>query len=519
MQSTNVPSSTNHKKIVPPMDWAFFFACALCTLPVLLPTYPAMVDLPQHAAQIEAIKGIWTGNWKYAELFQITYLTPYWIGYVFSLILSPIVGPVWGVKLVAATALASLPWCAWQFLRLYDPPAQLRWLLLPIPFGFAYEWGFLNFLISVPIGFIVLKMILTEGERKSSWWKSALWVHLLFFAHILTAAMFCAIASFLMITPWKNTRTWLRRITPQISVLPVLLAYILLTLSSASNVGAPIQWGIGWERLPELVQGFIGGSTLITGIVLSALALVAPWTLGVKPHRNLVYFLPFGFYVGWMLFVPNYMLTNFFNYQRFGFIGYPLYLLCFNYSLMARPKRYHEFIGVGLLIISLAMIGFHINRALTFDQELKDYELTIVEANPGKRMLIFSLDRYSAISQAPFYLHFPLWYQAQTGGLADFNFATMPIIVRYKNTTSYPIQPGFEWYPLSFDWTRHRGDTYDYFIFRSLINPVKWMQIKSTCKTQLISQHGTWWLFSRTEAPDPTCTSFDATSPAHKARN
>lgn len=486
-------------------DWKFLLACTLCTLPALLPTYPAMVDLPQHAAQIEAIKGVLTGEWQYAHLFQITYLTPYWIGYIFALLLSPIVGSVWAVKLVAAAALACLPWCAWQFLRLYHSPVQLRWLLLPIPFGFAYEWGFLNFLISISVGFITLRVILAEGSQKAAWWKGVLWVHLLFFAHILTAAMFCSIAAFLMMTPWRGFAAWLKRMTPQLSVLPVLLAYVLFTLMGANNAGDSISWQLGWHRLSELAQGFIGGPTLTAGIALAAVALAAPWLLGARLQSSPAYFLPFALYLAWMLFIPHYVLGNYFNYQRFGFTGYPLYLLCFNYSATTAQQRHTRFVGVGLMTIALAMLAFQTNRVLTFDREYADYERTIADAAPGKRMLIFAVDRYSAISQAPLYLHFPSWYQAQTRGLVDYSFASMFVIIEYKDKASHPIQPQFEWYPLSFDWQRNQGDIFDYFIFRSLRNPVQWMQAKSGCKTKLVSHHGAWWLFARTAQPDPAC--------------
>lgn len=469
-----------------------------------------MVDVPQHAAQIEAIKGVLTGDWQYAHLFQLTYLTPYWIGYIFSLLLSPIVGTVWGVKLVAGAALASLPWCAWRFLSLYHPPAQLRWLLLPIPFGFAYEWGFLNFLIAIPIGFITLKVILAQGARQAPWWKGILWVHLLFFAHILAAAMFCSVAAFLMMTPWKGFTTWLKRMVPQLSVLPVLFAYMLSTLAGANNAGDPFDWRLGWHRMPELVQGFISGPTLATGAALTITALAAPWLLGYRPHRDAAYGLPFLLYLAWMLLIPNYMLGNFFNYQRFGFVGYPLYLLCFNYAAAPVQTQYAKLIGSGLLTISLAMVGFQINRVLTFDREYVDYERTIADAAPGKRMLIFAVDRYSAISQAPLYLHFPSWYQARTGGLVDYSFASMFVIIEYKDKANHPVPSGFEWYPLTFDWQRNRGDLFDYFIFRSMQDPVPWMQAKSGCKVKLASHHGAWWLFARSEESDPDCARLES---------
>jgi len=468
-----------------------------------------MVDIPQHAAQIESIKNIWKNDWDYAHLFQITYLVPYWFGYLCCIILSLFLGPIWSVKFIMAIAAISLPWFSWKFLKLYQQPKQLRWLLLILPFGFAYDWGFLNFFVSIPLGFFVLSKILSRNVTGSRnfYLNNILWVHLLFFAHILTAAVFCIIASFLMLHPWKGFRSLFFRMLPQICIIPILLLYIHFNvLGDGANY--PIIWDAGRHRISNLPSHFTGLGHFIPSFFISLVFLVSPLVFGCKLHRNPVYFLPFILYLFIMIIGPHFIMGNSYNYHRYGFIGFPLYLLSFNAENIKKRKN-NNMIAFVFFVVSFFVIGFYSFRAFVFDKESEDYRRTIAVAAPGKRMLIFVIDRYSAISgETPFYLHFPSWYQAETKGLVDFSFASMYQIIEYRSKKSHPIGPGFEWTPLSFDWDKHRGENYDYFIFRSYRNPTSWIQERSRCNVELVSQNGTWWLFKN--APRP----LDAMCPA-----
>ena len=76
----------------------FSLACLLCGLPVLLSTYPPMVDVPQHAAQIMSLKAMLFGdNWAFSDLFEIKPFTPYWLGYGIAMALSVPFGIVMAV--------------------------------------------------------------------------------------------------------------------------------------------------------------------------------------------------------------------------------------------------------------------------------------------------------------------------------------------------------------------------------------------------------------------------------------
>src|SRR5690606_37201955 len=111
--------------------------------------YPPMVDVPQHAAQIASLKAmIFNGSWPFSELFEIQLFTPYWIGYGIVMGLSVPFGIVLATKLVVAAAQSLFVWAAARFCRRMGVPSLALWPLLILPFGFSYQWGFLNFIVA-----------------------------------------------------------------------------------------------------------------------------------------------------------------------------------------------------------------------------------------------------------------------------------------------------------------------------------------------------------------------------------
>lgn len=132
----------------------FALACLLCGLPVMLSTYPPMVDVPQHAAQIMSLKAIlFGGGWVFSDLFEIKPFTPYWLGYGVAMALSVPFGLVMGVKLLVAGSLSLFVWAAARFCIRMDVPTAWIWMLLVLPYGIAYHWGFLNFIVAAPLVF------------------------------------------------------------------------------------------------------------------------------------------------------------------------------------------------------------------------------------------------------------------------------------------------------------------------------------------------------------------------------
>jgi hypothetical protein len=61
-------------------DKFFLLACLLCGLPVWLPHFPPMVDLPQHAAQISLLLNMGNPDFPFSDQFQLNLFTPYLLG-------------------------------------------------------------------------------------------------------------------------------------------------------------------------------------------------------------------------------------------------------------------------------------------------------------------------------------------------------------------------------------------------------------------------------------------------------
>ena len=66
----------------------FGYALVLMIAPLWFGQYLPMVDLPQHAAQIAALKQIWAGNPLFTDVFEINWFTPYLLGYMALYVLS-----------------------------------------------------------------------------------------------------------------------------------------------------------------------------------------------------------------------------------------------------------------------------------------------------------------------------------------------------------------------------------------------------------------------------------------------
>ena len=60
----------------------FLAIVVLSAAPLWIGSYLPMVDMPQHAAQIAALREIWRGNEMFTQLFEINWFTPYLLGYL-----------------------------------------------------------------------------------------------------------------------------------------------------------------------------------------------------------------------------------------------------------------------------------------------------------------------------------------------------------------------------------------------------------------------------------------------------
>lgn len=479
----------------------FALACLLCALPVMIAHYPPMVDVPQHAAMIAGVKGVVHGEWKFADMFEVNFFTPYLLGYSLIQALSYLTGVLWATKIVVALACVGMPLAAGRLMVRAGINPILRWPLLALPFGFAYDWGFLNFIVALPFGFLFLSSVLAWREARGAgrWIHVACWLHFLFFAHLLVAGFFAVIAALLLSRPWRSLADWTCAVAPLLSVVPTVLTWLLWSMGQSKQVGDPVQWLVGWDRVPSALVMMVASPAALPGIAVAFLFLLLPWMMGLRPGRSLAHWGPFAFFSIWMMLFPNYVFGNLFSYQRFGILGVPIYYLMFQSPAAARQSFVRiPVLGMACVLVSLMMIVWHGIRASVFDREASGYREVMAHAQPGGRLLYLALDRGSATASAPLFMHFAGWYQAENNGLAELSFAKFWVTpLKFRIASDSAIELGFEWHPEALDWDRERGDRYDYVLVRSRVDHTEGLRSISRCSLRLLSQVDEWWLYER----------------------
>jgi hypothetical protein len=165
---------------------------------------------------------------------------------------------------------------------------------------------------------------------------------------------------------------------------------------------------------------------------------------------------------------------------------------------LARLVRPH----LGLLASALVglILAQHVAQAARFAREAADFDAVMAAARPGQKALGLVLDQASVAGvDLHIYRHFPLWYQAEKGGLVDPGFAAgSPSIVRYRhNPPGLYDDPAFAESPGRFDWRRDRGDQWTYFFVRDRAPVPPSLFAGANCPPSLVAARGAWAMYER----------------------
>lgn len=478
--------------------FGFPVAALLTVLPILLVQFPPMVDLPQHIAAIASIDSMLRQSYPFAELFELKWITPYWAGYLLVWLFSLGFGYVWASKIVVALAILAYIYACRslrQYLRLAP---TLDWLLLPVPFGFAYYWGFMNFLIALPLGVITIRFYLQYLKGNCHWIWIILLLNLLFFAHLLVTFFIIGVCGLFTLRRDQHWKNFLREVLPLTSIIPVFIAWFLINLAPSSRGAGP--WEMGLHRITQLIPNIFSLPVNWTNIVVGAGLMSVPFLLGGRLNKTIAGIGPFIFYVLFMLLAPNYLLGNFFTYNRFNSLGLILYLMCFTFETEKSHERFPKLqpvlAAVVPIVACLMVLGIAVNHR-GYNTEAKAFDDIVKEMQPEKRALSLIANRNSAFVSTPVYLHYPLWYQAMKNGLVDFNFAYWPgLNFTYKADTRPIAGDSFVWHPEAFDWTHYNADEYDYFVVKADPEFTNAVMGRYADRLILVAKVEDWWLFA-----------------------
>jgi hypothetical protein len=507
-------------------DWLLLtVASLLATIPVWLPTFPPMSDLPQHASQIVLLGELLHGNPQYEALFRINWFTPYLLGYLLVYSLVPWLGIVGACKMVVSLALVALPLATALVMR--ETGADRRWALLVIPamYGFSYQWGFLNFVVAAPLGLAFTGLVLGHARRPTRGGAIAIGVliNALFFCHAMVCAFFGGVAGcILLISAERKVSAWVRSVLPLASVLPIMLVWGTLTLENPI-ANRPVLWdlnwlttldgyyarlaawttrgGSGWGRVAGFFPRLLGVRPGLLATLFGLALFAAPIAAGARFSRRPVVWVPFTLCIVVLLFVPGILFGTDFTFQRFTVFALPLYLV-----LLEQPpdKEWPRWTWPVCGLLAAAWIAVVSANVLAYERDAAGFDEVLARMEPGERALSFAYERDSAGTIAPPFLHFPAWYSALKHGIVDPNIAGTHVQLVLYRAQQMPRARlwGFEWNPRTFNWQSYAGGQYRYFVARAPGDLSSNMFRKATCEIRLVHHVNQWWLYEK----DPACT-------------
>lgn len=479
----------------------FAAALTLSVVPLWIPEFLPLVDVPQHAAQVASLHELWSSNPLFNDMLMVNWFTPYIGGYLVAYAVSLIFPVVTSIKIVVSTAAIGLPIVTGLLLRAVGADERLKWLAIPGSYSFALYWGFLVYLVAVPIA--LLLVWLTVRFEKSPTLRRSLGIAgfsvLLFYFHVIALGFGALISlTYILARNFKSPLRLVRCSLPYTAPLPLIALWMTRTIETEPSVeGSPIIFAPLSSRLVTLfgqISGF-DGVAFGVGLVIVALFVLLPvafrYRLSSRPER----WLPL--LVGLIVYLcfPHYMQSTAYLYQRLGVFLVPLWLMAWE-----PPERRSAWLApVALTVVGL-WLTVNTNRFVAFAEESRTFGTVLKRAEPGHTMAGLLVCNASENFGNPVYLHFHAWYQATAGGIVDNSFAmTFPSLVRYRDLNAPRVGDELAWRPAEFQWERDGGPSYDYFIVCAGADVATELFKDHLTSVELVAHEPPWWLYRNLE--------------------
>jgi hypothetical protein len=476
----------------------FLAIVVLSIVPLWIGSYLPMVDMPQHVAQITALREIWDGNETFTRLFQVNWFTPYLFGYMLLYVASSVMPITIAAKLVVSVSLIAIPLLTGRLLRAAGADEGWKWLAIPCSFGFAFYWGFLSYIVAAPLALLFLIRTIrfvAEPTRRNAV-GIAVFSLVLFFCHVIVLGVASLLSlGYVAGSTWRDPKSLVLRSLPYATPVPLIAFWMVVTYQTTPIVQSdPITF-------PPLIQRFIqlllqpagqDGSSVLVAVLVTLAVIVLPPLAGARFSRRPERWLPFVLALLVFMVAPHYVFSTAYFYQRLGLFLVPLWLLVWDTPAAGRARRLDWVAMLVVLIWTASTVG----RFAGFSRETASFAEVSGAAAPGRRVAAMVFDASSSFFTLPVYLHFPSWYAATQAGVVDFNFADFySQMARYRSDAGPRMTDFLGWYPTEFDWNTHGGDRYDYFLVKSRFDVSEAIFKEQRGSVELVTHSGWWWLY------------------------
>lgn len=415
-----------------------------------IPHFPPQIDLAQHAAQMRLLHDWLQPGFQFHEILELNLFTPYLPAYTIGALLTYVMSAVAAAKLVWSIGAFGTVYATVRIRRKLGGNEDWDWLLIPGLFGMTFVYGFLTFQFAVPLGLLALEYWI--GYLKSpSAQRGAIFGAILiglFFSHVLVTAWVMSVCGLMLLTQWlktpRNLQTLFVHGAPLITPLPIVLAWFQKTSGYAQSA-KPTQWvGNIIYRVATFFPEWLGIEGSRFAIVVGAAIIYAVVLDGARLDRDRTRSMPLLVTILVLLFAPFDLFGNSYTYDRFFTLFGPslVIALCNDRRVTAPLTGVRHYVRV----LACGWTFLWATKMFAFATEQKDFVRLLASMEPGRYVLSVVPDsRSEALGIRELYLHFPVWYQVERGGLVQFSFAAYyPTMMRFRANYPFTIMTAAE---------------------------------------------------------------------------
>jgi hypothetical protein len=468
----------------------------LTVLPIFLTPFPPSADLPQHIAQVRLFLETLNGP---PNSYVILWYGPDNLIYLFILLFWEILPVAWVGR--AILALIAVLWIAAIFLlgAKRDRPVEAMILASMLVFNQAFYWGFLNFLIGLPV-FVFWFLLTTRAVEKPSrrlWFGLVAVSFLLYASHALWLAAGAAWLVFINIIRRTPVRRFLSALAPLVPAVVVSLIWFPFLSQARAGAGFDVvpRWSGWFDRLSSCIDAAFGGIWGVSGmaafLVLYAWMGLSVWQnrkrLAESIDRDMaaagVFFL-----IAVILAPDKYMSTIFFNSRWF-----PVALIFFALSVPVPSVKRRP------LLLAASLVAVVLSSLVTFSawrkysrEELAGFREAIDKIPVSSRVLGIDLVKNSDTIRGRPFLQLFAYAQVYKGGTVNFSFAEhYSGLVAYRAKRAAPWTPRLEWYG-----ERFKSEDLEWFDFvLANASPVDHKLALGLKELSLVTFSGPWRLY------------------------